>query len=395
MPADSRPRPRSDRSRFRTPTWIALLALAWLSPPLHAASTMILVNQDLAGEGLNDPTTWSPTGGNPATTLGEARSNAVLFALALWAEQLESSVEIRVGVELSSLGGTAASAPLASGATSALYRDFAGAPRAGTWYPSALADRLAGLDLGGAGSLDVIVVVNADVDGAALGESTFYYGFDQNPPAGDVDFIAVFLHELTHGLGFQTYLDTSTGEKLLGYDDSFLVHLEQHGASPADLPSMNDAGRLAALTAEPELHWTGPAAVSAAAMSTAGTGADGHLEMYAPSPLVPASSVVHFSTSFTPDSQMEPFYLGTPVNEATTGVARALLADLGWNGALACTNPFAPLFSDGFESGDFSRWDLVVGTQTGSATGGGTGERRAAERIAVERRGRGHQGGEP
>ncbi|MDT1883742.1 peptidase, partial [Acinetobacter baumannii] len=44
---------------------------------------------------------------------------------------------------------------------------------------------------------------------------TFYLGLDNN--AGDqIDLVTVLLHEIAHGLGFQSFTDDETGQTLLG-----------------------------------------------------------------------------------------------------------------------------------------------------------------------------------
>ena len=318
--------------------WLSLVGLVTvvLAPEAQAGSTFVLVNVDGPGEGLNDPTPISAKGGNSATSLGEARLQAVELAVALWANLLTSEVPIRVEVQFDPMGGTESSAVLGLGGASAVFRDFLGAPRPATWYPSALADRLAGMDLDPIGS-DLSVIFNSDVDGdQVLGPSRFYYGFDAAPPEGDVDFVTIALHEFAHGLGFQTYVDLDTGAKLFGHDDAYLVHVEHHGAVPADLPSMTDAERLAAITAGPALHWTGPGTLAAASGLTAGVGAGGHLEMYAPDPAEPRRSLEHFNTAVSPDDLLAPFYLSPKTRLLLT---RSVLEDIGWGGAGQCVDP--------------------------------------------------------
>lgn len=303
-------------------------------PTALRGATVIVINGDDPGEGLNDPTALVPAGGNPASTVGEARQRAVSYAAALLGASLESEVPIRVNVRFDSLGGDETSAALGTGGAVAAYRDFAGAPVAGTWYPSALADKLAGEDLGGAAMPDVDVVLNADVDGGvALGSSRFYYGFDARPEPGDIDLVAVAVHEMSHGLGMTTFIDRSTGSKLNGFDDAFMRFLEHAGASPADFPSMDDGQRLAAITGGDAVHWVGSAATALAGGLTSGVAADGHLQMYAPDP-ASGSSLDHFSTTLAPDHFLEPFYV-TP--EVELGLVLGVFEDLGWGVSPACT----------------------------------------------------------
>src|SRR5687767_11531911 len=47
-------------------------------------------------EGFNDPTVVAPVGGNPGTTLGEQRLLAFQHAANIWAQTLDSGVEIRI-----------------------------------------------------------------------------------------------------------------------------------------------------------------------------------------------------------------------------------------------------------------------------------------------------------
>ena len=65
-----------------------------------AGATVLIVNMDGANEGFNDPTPWTPTGGNPATTLGQARLNAFQYAANIWGQCINSNVVIRVQAQM-------------------------------------------------------------------------------------------------------------------------------------------------------------------------------------------------------------------------------------------------------------------------------------------------------
>lgn len=351
-------------------TLLLLLATLAPSPPAKAAASFEIINLDGPGEGLNDPAPVTPAGGNGATTLGQARLKAFEFAAAVWAQTLVSSVPIVIGLRFDPLGGDATSATLGTGGPAAAFRDFAGAPAANTWYPSALADKLAGVDLGGEGSRDITVTFNSDVDGPLVfGTAGFDYGLDDHPAGGNTSLVRVALHELAHGLGFTTLFDRTTGAKLQGADDAYLLHLERHGASPPAFSAMSDAQRAAATTAGAAVHFKGPLAVGTGASLSAGRGADGHLEMYAPATLSLGASLVHFATTLTPDQLQEPFYTAGGSIADQLALSRAVLGDLGWGASPGCLapgpgeTPPQTLASVDFSSGGLSGFAIVdVGT---------------------------------
>jgi uncharacterized repeat protein (TIGR01451 family) len=304
---------------------VTCLVLASTVLTAHAA-TITVVNLDGANEGFNDPTVFSPVGGNTATTRGQARLIAFRYAADLVGSLIRSAIEIRVEAKMDSLGGDANGAILGGAGPVSLFRDFPGALVAGTWYVPALANKLRGLD-NDASFADIDATFNSDVDNSTvLGTGSWYYGLDGNPPSGDVDFVSVVLHELTHGLGFMTAVNLSTGTKFGGYNDAYMRFLEQHGATPSDYPSMNNAARVTASTSLTNLHWTGPAVIAASGILSAGI-SGGHVEMFAPNPLQPGSSVSHFSTSLAPNQLMEPNYTGA---NHSLGLAAQLLTDIGW-----------------------------------------------------------------
>lgn len=308
-----------------------LLALACLlaASGARADATFVIVNRDGPGEGFNDATPWTPTGGNPATTLGQARLNAFQHAADLWGGLVQSTVTIRVEANMDPLTCTPTGAVLGQAGTNTVHRGFAGALRPNTWYPAALANALAGVDLNPAAA-DIGATFNSAINGDAgcLGGASWYYGFDGNPPAGDVDFVTVVMHELGHGLGFQTFVDLATGAKLGGFDDMFMVRIERAGAAPADYPTMSDAQRVAAATSDPELRWKGVAASFMAAQVPLTAGLSGeHVRLHAPATPQPGSSVSHWSTAVSPNEVMEPVLTGP---QHDPGLATFLLQDIGW-----------------------------------------------------------------
>ncbi len=306
---------------------LSVIGIALAAPILTAhAATITVINLDGAGEGFNDPTAFTPIGGNTATTRGQARLTAFQYAADLVGALLSSSVNIVVEAEMTPLGGDASSAILGAAGPISVARDFVGAPSASTWYVIALANKLNNSDL--APTLaDIGAEFNSDVDNSTvLGTNSWYYGLDGNTPTGDVDFVSVVLHELTHGLGFLSLVDLGSGAKFAGLNDAYMRHLDHHDAVQPKYPLMSDALRVSASTSLTNMHWTGPAVNAASSGLTAGV-SGGHVQIFAPNPQQPGSSVSHFSTALAPNELMKPFYTGA---DHSLGLATQLLTDIGW-----------------------------------------------------------------
>ena len=146
------------------------------------ATTITLVNQNGSGEGFNDPSFRAPVGGNAGTTLGQQRLLVFQRAMDTWEALIASSVEIRVGALFTALSCNGMSALLGSSGPETVFRDFAGAPQPTTWYPVALANSLAGVDLDPGGE-HVGAAFSSNLDeGCLSGVSGWYYGLDGNAP---------------------------------------------------------------------------------------------------------------------------------------------------------------------------------------------------------------------
>jgi len=293
------------------------------------ATTITLVNLDGPGEGFNDASSRAPVGGNAGTTLGQQRLNVFARAFETWEAIIDSSVEIRVGAQFAPLFCNGMSALLGSAGPETVFRDFVGAPQANTWYPIALANSLAGVDLDPGGD-HVGAAFSSSLDEACLsGVTGWYYGLDGNTPSGQIELLATVLHELAHGLGFLSLVNLSTGQKFAGFDDIYMRNLEDHTTGEL-YPAMTDAERLAANVDTGNLHWVGASVVAAGGVLTAGVHPSGHVEMYAPNPAQGGSSVSHWSTSLIPNEVMEPFATPTSIIPVTV----ALMQDIGWT--IAC-----------------------------------------------------------
>jgi hypothetical protein len=199
------------RSRAFMPIAVAAPLALWCGLAA-AAATIVIINNDGAGEGFNDPTPVAPVGGNAGVTLGQQRLFVFQQGASIWGGILTSGVVIEVRAQFNPQTCTPTSAVLGSAGPVTIHRDFAGAPFAGTWYHQSLANKLAAVDLApGAGTPDINATFNSQLDsGGCLGGLVWYYGFDGNEGV-NIELLPVVIHELGHGLGFSTPTSGTTG----------------------------------------------------------------------------------------------------------------------------------------------------------------------------------------
>ena len=192
-------------------TLCALAVATALASSAHAdpRATIVLVNLDAAGVGLNDPTPASPVGGNSGTTIGAQRQNALAFAAQSWANNLRSFVPIRIQVSFTTRTCNATAAVLASAGPITFFSGFSNwQTYPDTFYPLALANKLARTDLDSRNDIQALFNINLGQPGCLTGVP-FYYGFDGNEGPSAVDLVATALHEFGHGLGFTQTVNIS------------------------------------------------------------------------------------------------------------------------------------------------------------------------------------------
>jgi hypothetical protein len=123
-------------------------------------------------------------------------------AVDIWAANFASSVPITIEA---AWGRSASYGVLGSARPGNYYAGFDGAPDASLWYPSALANALAGKDLDPENP-EMMIQVNS--------MATWDTRNDGAPRTNEYDLESVFLHEMAHGLGF---LSTDAYDVYFGY----------------------------------------------------------------------------------------------------------------------------------------------------------------------------------
>lgn len=114
------------------------------------------------------------------------------YAASIWEEVLTSPVEITIDAKFVALqpGVLGQAGPVE------YQRNFGSAEPSyfdNTWYPIALANRLAGVDFN---------PLFSDIEVSMSNSTSWYFGIDGEPNEGQYDFVTIALHEIAHGLGF-------------------------------------------------------------------------------------------------------------------------------------------------------------------------------------------------
>jgi hypothetical protein len=227
-----------------------------------------IVVADDPGEGFNDPTPAVPVGGNTGTTVGQQRLNVFRFAADIWSANLTSTQTIRILAFFDSLPCNANSAVLGAAAPYFTFANF-GAGLANTWYPVALAEKVADVDFGPffdpEDRFEIIAFFNSDLGkpGCLEANGGWYYGLDTAGPAGRSNLATTVLHEFGHGVGFALGpTNAATGQRANGYPTIWeyrLLDLTQQKL----WVSMTDAERQASAVNTNNLVWSGGTTLTA------------------------------------------------------------------------------------------------------------------------------------
>ncbi len=240
---------------------------------------------------------------------------AFAYAVDIWAANLTSGVPIHIDATMSSLGGST----LGFAGPVTLRRNFSGAPQANTWYPIALANQLAGVDLA-AGQDDITCTFNTDFN--------WYYGTDGNTPGGQYDFVSVVLHELGHGLGFVGSGNVSGGVGSYGTAGSPYIYdrFAEEGDGTDIISYASGTTALGDALTSNSVYWFGPFAMTA----NGGT----RPRLYAPSSWNGGSSYSHLNESTYPsgnaNSLMTPFLGSAEAIHSPGPITYGMFEDMAW-----------------------------------------------------------------
>ena len=237
--------------------------------PVDVGNFTINIVDPIPELGFGDTTPATPVGGNTGTTVGEQRLEAYKRAVQIWEVALDVDVRVTLQATFVPLSCTATGGVLGAAGALTVFRDFDGPSFPRTWYGAALANELAGEDLGGTdpdpGLLlppfndEIVSFFNSELGKpGCLENSAWYYGLDNNNPPGTIDFLTVLLHEVGHGLGFQNFADDETGQNFLGFPDQWSRFQRDNVLAGKHWDQMINVERSFSAGNGPNLVWTGP-----------------------------------------------------------------------------------------------------------------------------------------
>jgi hypothetical protein len=288
---------RSPRLRVVVPLLLALLAT--LTPSASAQSLYRYAPATQWGYTFAGPAATSPSGATPKSANLEKQSTfnvnysnfpewakrELQSAVDIWSENFQSKVVITIDATWSSSQSISI---LGSARPGGYFAGFSGAPDPSLWYPSALANALAGKDLDFR-SAEMVINVNS--------RANWNRPEDGAPTTREYDLKSVFIHEMGHGLGF---LSNDSYDSYLGFGsieqptpfDAFAQTSD--GRRLADLPSPSlELGK----ALRSPLSWAGPLGIAA----------NGGVKpvLYTPSAYEGGSSVSHLDEETFADSELD------------------------------------------------------------------------------------------
>jgi hypothetical protein len=305
--------------------------------------------------GWNDPAPRAPLRGNPGTTLGEQRRNAMQEAARLMAEELRPNAPIRMQLcwkdDLNfDTTETGCSGTLAQAGPRFILIDNPGdgidVPTLDSRYvvqATSVAAHQSGTArcrVGGGDcrtyAADVRATFSTRFDSAAIGTCHLDYGFSSAGTSGP-SFISTAMHEIAHGLGFIGFL-TLTGDNvgrqpvLFGqtFDDAY-------GRHAVDIDSASNArpflripveDRKIALTSFTRLRFAGDATRTSSRNRFAAFAApENAARLHSPPEVAGGSTYSHLSGVHSGDLMTASISSSAP---RTLGLGLDVLSDVGW-----------------------------------------------------------------
>lgn len=263
-----------------------------------------------------------------------AAKAAFQLAVDIWSNLITSPVPIRIQAIWHPIDSDGVSGTILGQASPADFtRNFPGQQKASTWYPIALAEKIAGQELNSVNEPDIVAEFNSSAPWY-LGTST--------PGRNEFDFASIVLHELCHGLGFTSSLRSTatTTTAAWGYETGspfIFDHFVENNTSQLLIDTgifPNPSTALRQQLTGNNLFFNSPISADKG---------DEKPRLYAPSTYQAGSSTSHVDdntyTSGNPNSLMTSVAKFREVVRDPGPLVLNMFADMGWKGTSLLHTP--------------------------------------------------------
>lgn len=244
---------------------------------------------------------------------------AFQHAVDIWETLIESDVTIRITANWQPLSAGV----LGSAIWGSVHANFPGAQRVNTWYPAALAEKMAGYELNDPTEPDIFANFSSSIN--------WYLNPTGTPAPGQYDFITVVMHEIGHGLGFtDSYSATDqngfVGVQTTGLPIIYDQQLENQAGQNIFRTFNNGTTQLKSELTSNNVYYNSSRVLAVNGNERA--------RLYAPATYDGGSSIAHLNESSylagTANSLLTPQIAAVEVNHNPGPVALAMLSDMGW-----------------------------------------------------------------
>ena len=252
-----------------------------------------------------------------------------------WSNVISSDIPIRLYVQWASLGKNV----LGKAGASAHARNFPGATRLNTFYPIALAEKMAHRNLNGDGP-DIIASFSKDYPAWYIGTGLPKVPSTFNASDGQIDLYSVVLHEIGHGLGFIGQINaedagTEAEYGVAGIFDQFMVNAKGSNLTDTTLFKNPSAALKTELTTSENLFLSSP---------TLSKNIPKKVNLYSPSTFSSGSSLYHLDQSTygvgDQNALMIPFIAQGEITHQIGPIVQAAFADFGWKSTSIVTENY-------------------------------------------------------
>ncbi len=247
---------------------------------------------------------------------------AFQFAVEIWESELRSTIPIRIRADWRPLKAGVLGQALWGSA----HANFGGEQYSNTFYPVALAEKIAGHEINPSNEPDIVATFNSS--------ASWYFGTDGNTPSGKMDMVTIVLHEIAHGLGYTDTYDVQGTQGSVGLPSGgknvpfiFDVFVENSAKKNLSRDFQSPSSALATELQGSSLFFASPLSIQALSGIRP--------ELYAPTTFDNGSSISHldegtFSAPQDANRLMTPHIAFAESIHDPGTVLLASLADMGW-----------------------------------------------------------------